>query len=141
MRAISIKHPWAWLIIHAGKDIENRSWYCRYRGPLLIHASKGCTRDEYEDCADFCAYRNLPEPPPYEQLKRGGVIGRVEVVDCVQWSESPWFVGKFGIVMKSPVPLPFAPCRGQLGIFDANYTEAGLDFMQPGPPPKQGRLF
>jgi hypothetical protein len=46
--ALSIRQPWAWLILHAGKDIENRDWPTKYRGPFLIHASKGMTRDEYE---------------------------------------------------------------------------------------------
>lgn len=38
--AISIRAPWWWLISHGGKDIVNRSWRTRYRGPVLIHASQ-----------------------------------------------------------------------------------------------------
>ena len=38
MKAITIKQPWAWAIIFAGKDIENRTWHTHDRGPLLIHA-------------------------------------------------------------------------------------------------------
>lgn len=40
MKALSVKQPWAWAIIHAGKDIEKRTWRTDYRGPLLIHAGK-----------------------------------------------------------------------------------------------------
>ena len=44
MKAISIKQPWASLIAHGIKDIENRTWKCpqKYIGQrALIHASKG----------------------------------------------------------------------------------------------------
>jgi len=40
MIALSVRQPWAWLLLN-GKDIENRDWYTKYRGPLAIHASKG----------------------------------------------------------------------------------------------------
>jgi hypothetical protein len=39
MKVIVIRQPWAWLIVNGFKDIENRSWATRYRGPLLIQAS------------------------------------------------------------------------------------------------------
>ena len=39
MKVIVIRQPWAWLIVNGIKDIENRSWRTRYRGPLLIQAS------------------------------------------------------------------------------------------------------
>lgn len=45
--ALSIRQPWAWLILHAGKDIENRTWQTYQRGWFAIHASKGMTRREY----------------------------------------------------------------------------------------------
>ena len=56
MKAISIRQPWAWLILNARKDVESRDWIypCRHRGPLLIHASKTCTRREYESAVLFC---------------------------------------------------------------------------------------
>ena len=39
MRIVSIKQPWATLIARGLKDVENRTWATRYRGPVLIHAS------------------------------------------------------------------------------------------------------
>jgi|ERR1700758_4475866 hypothetical protein len=41
MKVIVIRQPWAWLIVNGFKDIENRSWRTRYRGPLMIHPSGG----------------------------------------------------------------------------------------------------
>jgi hypothetical protein len=40
MKVLTIKNPWAYLIVYCGKDIENRTWETKYRGPLLIHASR-----------------------------------------------------------------------------------------------------
>jgi hypothetical protein len=40
MKELSIRQPWAWLIIAGHKDVENRSWTTTYRGPLLIHAAR-----------------------------------------------------------------------------------------------------
>jgi hypothetical protein len=40
MRTLSIRQPWAGLIVAGIKDIENRSWSTSYRGPILIHAGK-----------------------------------------------------------------------------------------------------
>ena len=39
MKALSIRQPWAWLILHGGKDIENRTWATKLRGRVLIHAA------------------------------------------------------------------------------------------------------
>lgn len=39
MKIVSVKQPWASLIVRGVKDIENRSWSTIYRGPLLVHAS------------------------------------------------------------------------------------------------------
>ncbi|SEO65693.1 ASCH domain-containing protein [Nitrosovibrio sp. Nv6] len=122
MKALSIRQPWAWLILHAGKDIENRNWSTQLRGRVLIHAAKGMTRDEYSDGIDFIVDQGLPplpfDLPSFEQIERGGIIGSAEIVDCVADSESPWFIGKFGFVLRDPKPLPFIPWRGQLGFFD-----------------------
>lgn len=38
IRALSIRQPWADLILHGPKDVENRSWNTTYRGPFWIHA-------------------------------------------------------------------------------------------------------
>src|ERR1051326_1498970 len=40
VKALSVRQPWAWLIIYGGKDIENRDWPTSHRGPTLIHAGK-----------------------------------------------------------------------------------------------------
>lgn len=131
MRGLSIRQPWAWAILHAGKRIENRSWAsCHYRGPLLIHAAKGCTKDEYEDAWDAIFDASGLVVPPLVGLHRGGIVGACRVVDVVRSEEDAdrvvcehppqglWFCGPLGIVLADVRPLPFVPFKGSLGFFD-----------------------
>lgn len=127
MKALSIRQPWAWLILNAGKDIENRDWPTLLRGRILIHASKVMTRNEYEDALMTAKSISLDHPfpegltlPAPEELHRGGIVGSVEIVDCVQESASPWFFGEFGFVLKEARSLPFYPYKGALGFFDVS---------------------
>lgn len=120
---LSIRQPWAWLILHAGKDIENRSWRTNFRGEFLIHAAKGCTRSEFEDACYFAKgavddqFRGQRIPDP-KIINRGGIVGIAEVVDCVNSSGSSWYMGEWGFVLQNVRPLPFIPCKGALGFFD-----------------------
>lgn len=121
MKALSIRQPWAWLILNAGKDIENRDWPTSFRGRFLIHASKGMTRDEYENglltLEDIDSRIQLP---PFEKLERGGIVGTAMLTACVRQSESPWFFGIYGFELRDVMPLPFRPYRGALGFFEAS---------------------
>lgn len=40
MLAISLKQPWAQLVVLGAKRVETRSWPTNYRGEIAIHASK-----------------------------------------------------------------------------------------------------
>lgn len=116
--ALSIRQPWAWAILHAGKDVENRNWPTRFRGRFLIHASKGCTRDEYLDaCAFMAGFFGGLEVPPLDTLPRGGIVGVANLGACVDESDSDWFVGEWGFELNDVQELPFTPCRGMLGFF------------------------
>lgn len=124
--ALSVRQPWAWYILHAGKDIENRSWGTRMRGPIALHASSGLTRAEFADCLETTVHaisERRPFPPgstlpAIEELPRGGIVGVVEIVDSVQHSDSPWFFGKHGFRLANPRPDEFVPVKGALGFFD-----------------------
>lgn len=123
--ALSIRQPWAWAIISAGKDIENRDWPTKQRGPICIHAAKGMTKREFDFFVDLsrAMHRNgnwksdvwVPFP---DNLMRGGIIGVAEIVDCVEASESPWFQGRYGFVLRNVRPVGFIPVKGALGFFD-----------------------
>ena len=112
MKALSIRQPWAWLIVHGGKNIENRTWKTKYRGPVLIHAGKKIDMAAYNQLADKGV-----ELPPIDDLLTGGIVGKCNIVDCVNHSTSTWFGGPFGFVLENPKPVIFSPCRGQLYFF------------------------
>lgn len=124
MKAISIRQPWAWLIINGGKDIENRTWATKLRRRVLVHAAKGLTRKEYEAAIDFIVEQGIPplpfELPAFEQLERGGIIGSVLIEGCVESDQSRWFTGPYGFVLGEPEPMPFIPLKGRLGFFEVN---------------------
>jgi hypothetical protein len=123
VKALSIRQPWAWLIVNGHKDIENRSWTTRFRGEILVHASKGMTQDEYLE-ADIIAAENGVTIPPFKELERGGIVGKVTITDCVSKSDSPWYMGQYGFVLKGGEPLPFQPYKGALGFFEVKGGEA-----------------
>jgi hypothetical protein len=117
--ALSIRQPWAWAIIHAGKDIENRQWSTRFRGPICIHASKGMTKAEYLEFEGVYGMDSqIPDVPEPEDLLRGGIVGVAEIIACVSQSRSRWFFGRWGFVLSNARPVKFIPSRGALGLFD-----------------------
>ena len=131
MKALSIRQPWAWAIIHAGKNIENRSWSTNVRGRILIHASKYYDRREHggdiDDIVHTIGIDDFVYPEDRLDAGFGGIIGTVEIVDCVTDHDSPWFFGPYGLVLRNPVALPFTPWKGSLGFFDIPEEEvAGL---------------
>lgn len=123
MKALSIRQPWAWLIVNGHKDIENRSWSTSFRGPLLIHAAKGMTGAEYSDAYHFALDLGVTIPP-FNDLARGGIVGVATVTDCSDESLSPWFFGKYGFALTDAKCLPFTPCKGRLGFFNINHSGA-----------------
>jgi hypothetical protein len=123
--ALSVRQPWAWSILHAGKEIENRDWPTKVRGRICLHASKGMTRSEYLDCLDTHHAVSLQRSfafglalPDFDALPRGGIVGTIDIIDCVSVSGSPWFFGRYGFVIANPKPLPeIIPVKGALGFF------------------------
>lgn len=113
MKALSIQQPWAWLIVNGYKDIENRSWYTSFRGMALVHAGKKFDREGAEYIRGRFPYIHLP--PTFDL---GGIVGRVEIVTCVNKSDSEWFFPPWGLELRHAKPLPFFPLRGQLGFFE-----------------------
>jgi len=111
---LTVKQPWAWAIIFAGKDVENRSRSIGYRGRLLIHAGKGYA-PEGEDYL-----RNLGMTPP-DDLPRGVIIGSVQVVGSTSHSTSQWSMdGYRHWLLAEPTPATdLLPCRGSLSLFRA----------------------
>ena len=104
MRALSIRQPWAWLIVSGRKPIKNRTWTTTYRGPVLIHAALKMDAAPLLEIAE-----NHGVTVDMQELQRGGIIGRVELVDVIRHSSSEWF-GTVGFVLDKPQRLAFDPC-------------------------------
>lgn len=119
--ALSIMQPWAWLITSGVKQIENRDWRTSYRGAVAIHAGKtmdrSCLRSMLQGFhpANGNAGYSFFLPDTWQT---GGIVGVAEIVDCVDQSDDPWFVGEFGFVLRNARPVNFIPVRGALGFFN-----------------------
>lgn len=131
MKCLSLKQPWATLIVgktldpsQAIKPIENRTWKSSYRGGLLIHASK--TWDEEGAqwiCGNFPMFNGLIR---HSRHPNGYIVGKVDMVDCVTEHNSPWFFGPYGFVFRNPIEFygeESIPYKGKLGIFEIKEKE------------------
>ena len=123
MTCLSIRQPWAWLIVNGHKPIENRGWTTKVRGPILIHAGKSFDHEGYA-----WVRRRFPEidMPNLFDLElgfdRGGLVGMADLWNVATAHTSPWFVGPYGFMLRHAKPLPspnvFIPLAGKLGFFD-----------------------
>lgn len=141
MKAISINQPWAWLIVRGFKDIENRDWPTRFRGEVLVHTGMNKDPD-----FDYERWEKLIGGEIPRDLFQGGIIGRTEIVDCVDESPSPWFFGKYGFVLRNSVFFAFPQvCKGALGFFEPDYNSRYKPKPEKAPkvikPAAQGSLL
>jgi hypothetical protein len=121
--ALSVRQPWAWLIVNGFKDIENRNRRTHHRGPLLIHA--GLSLDGYAKKIEWVERKHGISVPL--EVDTQGIVGVVDVIDCVESHKSKWFEkGKFGWVLENPRCLRFRRCKGALGLFRPEYEKALL---------------
>lgn len=129
MKALSIKQPWAYLIAAGLKDVENRTWRTKHRGPFLIHAGKSFDMDGYR-----WVRQNFPElamPQPNE-FPLGGIVGCATLVDCFEPGSrasgaciSPWYFDQYGFQVAGACHLPFRTLPGKLNFFEVAEEAAG----------------
>lgn len=119
---LSIRQPWAWLIVNGYKDVENRTWkpQITFYRTLLIHAGKAIDYVGWLWVERSFSEINLPER---SVIETGGIVGSVLMVTCLDDYLSPWFCGPWGWVFRNPKRLPFFQTKGRLGIFQAEYPE------------------
>lgn len=134
MKALSIRQPWAELILQGRKTIELRTWHTHYRGRIVIHAGQQCKE---EHCR---AYGLDPQ-----KLVRGALVGTVEIVDIIAFDEESynahaaehlrlggWPGDLVGWRLANPLrfetPIPMS---GRQGLFDVD--DALVATSPPGP--------
>jgi ASCH domain len=126
---LSIRQPWAWLILHGGKDIENRDWPTKRRGRVLVHAANGMTLEEWSSAWEFAGatarQKGRDARLTASTIERGGIVGSVEIVDCTETSPSGWFVGRYGFVLRRPATAAVRAVEGRPGIFRRTACRAG----------------
>ncbi len=144
VRCLSVRQPYAWLIANRYKPFENRDWSLKNPGlrwlndqllqhttvPVLIHAAKGMTREEYV-MGQMNARDHDVTLPPMESLQRGGIVGYAEITRWHQARCKLRFSFGSGLELKAMKPLPFVPCKGALGFFKPEiYRTQGIsDFV------------
>jgi hypothetical protein len=121
MKALSIKQPWAQLIIMGAKDVENRSRPTSFRGRFAVHVS--LKRASYEDVAVEAIPPDLREPVRWaweRNASAGRVIGTVELIDCIQDSNSIWAIDDhWQWVLRDPrLYSRSRPAKGKLGLWE-----------------------
>lgn len=128
MKCLSIHQPWAFSILNQGKDVENRIWPTKHRGPLLIHAAK--SRKSYDAWMPESWHRFYQcDLPPWESFAKGAIVGVVDVVDCFHIFREPikqqkyqkWSQGPYCWVLSNPrafeVPIPY---KGNQNLFNVD---------------------
>jgi hypothetical protein len=132
MKTLSIRQPWAWAILHAGKCLENRSRTASYRGPLLLHAARR-PAPQYATAAALIFENSGHWPPPFRELPAGCIVGAACLCDVRRpqdFDESWQQAGLFGWVLDDVVPLPSRPMRGQQSLFEVAPTDDELHLLR-----------
>lgn len=125
--ALSIKQPWAALIIAGVKTVEVRTWPTSFRGPVLIHTGRSA-----DVRPEGWQHITTPELQALAKLS-GGILGLAHVVACRTYESAAefaadallhrnaptWFAPPrlFGFEFANPRPLPFRSQSGKLFFF------------------------
>ncbi len=119
VKALTIRQPWAWAVVYAGKDVENRRWRTSYRGPLLIHAAK-----EGDPAGAARVLWTMADPGAFGQPRaafatRGAIIGVAHLADICTDSPSRWAEpNRFHWILEFAEPVdPPVPCSGMPGLW------------------------
>jgi hypothetical protein len=130
MKVLSVRNPWAFFIIHCGKNIENRTRRLNYRGRVAIHASKESDETGYiwkaHDPMLKKAIEEARERRSEIEKLNGHIIGTVEIYNCTPYvfleKPGPWaemFAGAWHYWLKDPAALPEPiAARGMLGLWE-----------------------
>jgi hypothetical protein len=126
MKCLSLKQPYAELLVSGKKTIECRTWSTRFRGEFLIHASKTV---DIEACVYYKTDINL--------VVKGSIIGKALIYNIKKYVSNEEFVLDknkhlslqnlrhnkiiYGFLIKDAVRFTKTiPYLGKLGFFEVN---------------------
>ena len=125
MKVLSIKEPWASLIMNGTKKIETRSWKTKYRGEIYIHASLSKAK--------------ITKPEVYELIKDmnfkcGYIICKCNLVDCIYMTNEyvndmktnhyeeyicgHYEVGRYAWIVEDVKVIEPIKAKGKLGLWN-----------------------
>lgn len=122
MKALSLKQPYAELILQGRKKIELRKWNTSFRGEFLIHASK---------VPDFKAMQNFG----FKELPLGCIVGKAILNDVKSYKTDDEFDkdknfhlaskewGNYGFILKNVRRLNPIPFKGSLNFWNCNINQ------------------
>ncbi len=117
MKALSLKQPFAELILQGKKKIELRKWNTHFRGSFLIHASK---------IPDKEAMKKFN----FKELSTGCIVGSAVLTDVKIYknekehnkdknrhlASDKW--GNYGFILSNTKRIKPIPCKGSLNFWD-----------------------
>lgn len=128
-KVLSVRQPYASLLVSGKKDVENRSRRTSYRGTVLIHASAKM-HNVVEYLGDMVRSglpamgieKDILREADYAESfnKMSAIIGSVDIVDCVQNHPSEWAEkGQWHWVCANARKFehPIRDVKGRLGLW------------------------
>jgi hypothetical protein len=130
IRVISLRQPFAELVVSGRKKIETRTWNTKYRGEVYIHASQTLDKKACKELGIDCS-----------KLVRGAIIGKAVLKNAIKYKSNKEFLKdrnkhlvsmaslrrtgwvdkiKYGFVMENPQKIKPILMKGKLGIFEAD---------------------
>ncbi len=122
MKALSLKQPWAELIVSGMKTIEVRKWNTNFRGEFLIHASKNTDNKKEQEFG----FNNLPA---------GCIIGKAKLVEVKKYASKKefekdagkhfakgwWHPKAYGFILTNAKRVKPKQTKGQLNFFEVKW--------------------
>ena len=119
MKALSLKQPWAELIVSGKKTIEVRKWNTKFRGEFLVHASKNTNKEKEREFG-------------FTDLPTGCIVGKATLVDVKKYKTKEefekdtdkhfargwWNQKAHGFTLANAQRLPVKPMKGKLNFFE-----------------------
>ncbi|GAG07237.1 unnamed protein product [marine sediment metagenome] len=120
MKALSLKQPFAELILQGKKEMELRKWNTHFRGEFLIHASK---------IPDKKAMKEFG----FKSLPCGCIVGKAKLVGVKHYTTmkehkkdknlhlASNFWGNHGFILEDIKRVKEIPCKGKLNFWEFNH--------------------
>ena len=120
MKALSLKQPYAELIVSGKKTIETRTWNTKFRGTFLIHASSKPNETRMLELK-------------FNELQTSCIVGQAEIVDVKEYNNlsewnkdndkhcaplKVWDKKRYGYILKNAKRIKPIPCKGKLNFFE-----------------------